>query len=358
MTRSWHVPMTRVLLGMGLLAATFSVMTITLSPRAAAPQLPPRPFARDLAVPVAPVEVVAGMSVQGTVEEPGPPLRLFVPGIATPSAESLAQAEPSDEFVAFGRLLQETVDTYTGAPGRFAIAVTDLQTGHTMGAYEDRSQLSGCVMNLFVILQAVKDVQDGRYPLETVDRLIRATIWSSNATTARELYRIVGDGDAVAGVQRVSDLQDELGLPEVIIDHPPAYIGDSLGIDGNNWMTADAVNRALAALWYGDVLDETHRAYLLEAMSSVKPGLNYLVAHVPGAATVSHKNGFFPSSIGYVDNDTGIVHVQDGANSYAYAVTFLSEGVPYKYGDLALGQKLMTLTWDYFASVYGPEPGV
>jgi hypothetical protein len=302
-------------------------------------------------------DFVAGDSVAGLALEVGPVARVFVPGISTPTAESLAQASPSDEFLAFGQLLQATVDAYTGAPGRFAIAVTDLQTGHTVGAYDDRPQLSGCVMNFFVILQAVKDVQEGRYPLERVDSLIRATIWSSNATTARELYRIVGDGDAVVGVQRVANLHDELGLPEVIIDHPPAYT-DSIGVDANNWITADAVNRALSAVWNGYVLDEAHRAYLLEAMSSVKPGLNYLVAHVPGAATVSHKNGFFPSSIGYIDNDAGIVHVEHAGGTYAYAVTFLSEAVPYKYGDLALGQKLMTLAWDYFASVYGPGVAV
>jgi hypothetical protein len=293
------------------------------------------------------------------VEAPAVPLRVVLPGLSTASAESIAAAEPSAEFVAFGALLQRAVDSYTGAPGRYALAVTDLQTGHTVGAYQHRSQLSGCVMNYFVILRAVLDVQEGRYPLERVDSLIRATIWSSNATTARELYRIVGDGDIVEGVRRVAAMHDALGLAEVVIDHPPAYVGDSLGIDYNNWLTADAVNRALAALWDGRVLDPEHRTYLLEAMSSVKPGLNYLVAHVPGAAVVSHKNGFFPSDIGYIDNDAGIVHVTTPSGaSYAYAVTFLSEAVPWKYGDLALGQSLMVLAWDYFAGVYGDEAEV
>jgi hypothetical protein len=356
MTPRWKAPLARAALGLVVLAATFVLMSIVLSPRASAPAPAPVPEAAQpgLGRHAQAVEEVRGVTLQGQVEAPAPTLRIVLPGLSTATAESIAAAEPSPEFLAFGALLQQTVDSYTGAPGRYAVAVTDLQTGHTAGAYQHRSQLSGCVMNFFVILQAVKDAQDGRYPLERVDALVRATIWSSNATTARELYRIVGDGDTVEGVRRVAVLHDALGLPEVLIDHPPAYGADSLGIDYNNWLTADAVNRALAALWRGEVLDPEHRTYLLEAMASVKPGLNYLVAHVPGAAVVSHKNGFFPSDIGYIDNDAGIVHVTTPSGaSYAYAVTFLSEAVPWKYGDLALGQALMLLAWDYFAGVYG-----
>ena len=93
-------------------------------------------------------------------------------------------------------------------------------------------------------------------------------------------------------------------------------------------------------------------------MTGVKPGLQYLVAHVPGPAVVSHKNGFFPSSIGYIDNDAGIVQVTAGdGTTYAYAVTFLSEAVPWKYGDLALGWELMELAWEYFALTYGSPEG-
>lgn len=300
---------------------------------------------------------VAGVATPGPgqtkAEAPGAsgPLTIVIPGI-TARVERI-EPGPPEAFVQFASELQAAIDSYS-VSGEYAIAVTDLQTGHTVGAYSDRSQLSGCVMNFFVILQAVLDVQEGRYPLDTVDSLIRATIWGSNATTARELYRIVGDGEAVAGVARVAALLQRLELAEVRIDHPPAYIGDSLGVDENNWLTAAAVNRALAMVWNGEVLDAAHRAYLLEAMTGVKAGLNYLVAYVPGPATVSHKNGFFPSSIGYIDNDAGIVHVQRDGMDYAYAVTFLSQGVPYKYGDIPLGQKLMRMAWDYFAETYGP----
>ena len=101
--------------------------------------------------------------------------------------------------------------------GNYAVAVTDLQTGETVGVNRMTPKMSGCVMNLFVLFQVARDVEAGRYPLTEVDDLMRATPWSSNAATARELYRIAGDGDAVEGVRRVADLISDLGLADVLL---------------------------------------------------------------------------------------------------------------------------------------------
>lgn len=246
--------------------------------------------------------------------------------------------------------MRAAIDGYWQA-GNYAVAVTDLQTGETVHAYGDRLQLGACVMNYFVLLQAMRDVQDGRYPLATVDALIGATTWSSNATTARELFRVAGGGDVVAGVQRVSNLIATLGLQDTHIDHPPGYGGESLGVDANNWITAVDANRALAALWNGGVLDEPQRTTLLDHLSAVKPGLNYLTSSVP--TLVSHKNGFFPGDTGYVDNDAGIVRFTVDGEERAFAITFLSEEVPVKYDDIPLGQQLTWLAYETFLSRYG-----
>jgi hypothetical protein len=93
------------------------------------------------------------------------------------------------------------------------------------------------------------------------------------------------------------------------------------------------------------------RDYVLEVLSEVKPGLNYLTAVVPDG-TVSHKNGFFIGSNGYVDNDVGIIRLQRGDVEYAYALSFLSEQVPTEYGDVALGQQLGALAYDVMAARY------
>jgi beta-lactamase class A len=246
--------------------------------------------------------------------------------------------------------MEAAVDAYW-VPGVYAVAVTDLQTGETVSVRGRERQLSGCVMNLFVLFQAASDVADGRLPLEAVDALVRATTWSSNAKTARDLYVIAGDGEGVEGVRRVQELVASLELDDVLIDHPPAFHEHSLGIDYNNYVTAESMNRALAALWTGEVAEGEMRDYLLEVLEGVKPGLNYLTAVVPDG-TVSHKNGFFIGSNGYVDNDVGIIRLQRGDVEYAYALSFLSEQVPTEYGDVALGQQLGALAYEVMAARY------
>jgi beta-lactamase class A len=275
----------------------------------------------------------------------------------TPAAAPLPFTDTSAiarDLLDLQQAMQAAVDAYR-VPGVYAVAVTDLQTGETVSVRGEERQLSGCAMNLFVLYRAATDVAAGRYELETVDALIRATTWSSNAKTARDLYVIAGAGDGAEGVRRVEELIKSLNLDGVLIDHPPAFHEHSLGIDYNNYVTAEAMNRALAALWAGDVVEGDMREYLLEVLGDVKPGLNYLSAAVP-EGSVSHKNGFFYGSNGYVDNDAGIVRLQRGGEEYAYALSFFSEQVPTEYGDVALGQQLGALAYATMLARYPAEP--
>jgi hypothetical protein len=67
---------------------------------------------------------------------------------------------------------------------------------------------------------------------------------------------------------------------------------------------------------------------------------------------VGHKNGFFWLPEGYIDNDAGIVTFERGGQTYAYALTFLSQAVPTKYGDIPLGQTVSSLVWEHFNRTY------
>lgn len=270
---------------------------------------------------------------------------------ATPTSTPEPTPRPEDPgLVALGEQMQAAIDGYWSA-GNFSAAVTDLQTGQTAGAYMDQRQLPGCVMNLYVIIVVLQEVDAGAYALEAVDSLIRATIWSSNAQTAFELYKVVGGGDPTVGVRKVAALHEQLGFELTAIDHPPAFGDDTIGVSADNWMTAGEINEALAALYHGELLSPALTTYLLDAMVEVKPGLNYLTAYGNGGVT-SHKNGFFPYSGGYVDNDAGIVRFERGGREYAYAVSFFSDGVPSKYADIVLGQQLTALAWAYFDATY------
>lgn len=280
--------------------------------------------------------------------------RLYLPGLAVgeSSPPPTDDPPPNQRFLGLERALADTVAAY-GVEGFYGIAVTDLQTGQAIRVNGSRAQRAGCLTNLFVIIEAVREVQAGAIPLETVDGLIRQTIWASDATAARELYEIVGGGDVVAGVGKVERLLHEtLKLDAIVIDHPPAYPEWSLGISGDNWTTAEAMNAALGALYRGELLNPEWTNYLLEAMRLVKPGLNYLTANLPDDAVVSHKNGFFWAADGYIDNDTAIVRFESGGRWYAYAITFVSEQVNEEYADIWLGRDLVRMTWEYFRVLY------
>ncbi|HEY4669272.1 MAG TPA: serine hydrolase [Tepidiformaceae bacterium] len=281
------------------------------------------------------------------------PTRTATPApTATPSPTPIPTPAAAVGFDQLEAELNTAVQDYW-VDGNFAFAVTDLQTRMTIGVNMDRPQYSGCVANLFVLMAATDQLANGRLSLSDVGYLISSTTWSSNATSAKEIVRILGDGDVLAGTQFVGDYVKRFELGGAVVwDHPPLYSGYSLQVDDNNWVTAAAMNEVLERFWFGQVLPEPWRSYLLDELEEVKWGLNYLTAAVP--ARVSHKNGFFWSSEGYVDNDTGIVRFlgSTSGTEYAYAVTFLSEGVRVKYADITLAQQLMRLTHNFFAETY------
>lgn len=276
---------------------------------------------------------------------PAPPAPTPVPPTPT--------LPPPPEWIALEDRLARTVAA-SPVDGRFAVAVMDLQTGHLLSVNGNRPQRAGCVVNLFVLLTVMRDVAAGRYPLETVDALLDQTIWSSNSVTARELYGIAGDGDVLDGLRRVRALIHGIpGVRQTVLDHPPSFVDETLGVSVDNLVTAEDAVHALAALYHGKILAEPWRTDMLDRLTAVYSGLNYLLASVPADA-VSHKNGYYyePLDDTWVDNDIGIVRFWRGGQEYAYAMAFLSEGVPVELADVTLGQRVARLVWEYFQEAY------
>lgn len=338
----------RVLTSVLLLAASAAGGLLAGTPgvNGAAPE-PAGPYCANDGPPAA---ANARMVDAATVVYPGLPYRVVVPGLAYLSGPT-PTLPPSDALAGLGSALAGLIAS-AATPGNFAFAVTDLQTGEHISINGGRLQRAACVMNLFVIIAALRDVQSGFYPLEDVDALIRRTIYASDAVTGRALYAKVGGGDVVAGVARVRELQREvIGMRSTFLDHPPAFPSESLELSDDNLITADDANLALSTLYHGGILGPELTRWLIEAMIGVKPGLNYLTAALPADAVVSHKNGFVPLWDGYVDNDVAIVRFGPGLQ-YAYAVSFFSESVPVQYADIPLAQALVRTTWDHFSAVY------
>ncbi len=232
------------------------------------------------------------------------------------------------------------------------VAVTDLQTGESIDVGGDEIRNPGCTINFFVLLSVVLDLQMDRYPEAEVGSLIAATIWSSNPHTARQLAIRTGMGDLGAGVTKANDLIRSLGLQHSLFDHMPAYMPSFSLYGASNALTANDMNRALTLLYQGQIVAPGWRDYFLAKLRGVKPGLNYLIPAGVSGGLVSHKNGFLSGSMGWIDNDAGIVEFDVGGVRRAYAISFFSQQTIAKYADIPLGQAISRLTWEYFWAKY------
>jgi hypothetical protein len=261
-----------------------------------------------------------------------------------------ANPTANPEFVA----LRERLRAEVQASGlNAALAVLDLQTGESIDVRGDEFRLPGCTINFFVLLSVVMDVEAGLYPESDVGGLISSTTWSSNAVTARSLLIKTGGGDIRAGVDKVNKLMKSLGLEVSLYDHAPAF-GPEFSLLGSvNILTANEINQALANFFSGGIVSLQWRDYLIKKLTEVKPGLQYLIPAGVGAATVAHKNGFYPSPSGWIDNDAGIVIFESGGQQHAYVVSFFTQDVAVKYADIPLGQTVSSLVWQYFRGRYG-----
>jgi hypothetical protein len=235
-----------------------------------------------------------------------------------------------------------------------AVAITDLRTGESIDVYGDDVRLPGCTINLFALARVVQDLQFGKYAEPQPGDLIWQTINRSDPITSRMLVRYwIGNGDLYAGLAETQEFIASLGMSSTLLDHPPAFPSETLYGAGDNRITANDANRGLRAIWDGRVLTPGWRDYLLEKMTHVKPGLNYLIpAGVGYDATVSHKNGFLYAE-GWADNDIGIVWFERGGQRFGYAISFFTEGVATKYADIPLGQSISSMSWQWFVGRYG-----
>jgi hypothetical protein len=232
-----------------------------------------------------------------------------------------------------------------------AVAVTDLQTGESIDVKGDDTRHAGCTANWFVLLSNVIDLQAGLYPESDVGDLIARTIYGSNPITARVLLIKTG-GSVPGGVFKINDLLARLGLRNTVYDHPPAF-ADEFSLQGwPNVITANDANRALASFYHGAIVNYQWRDYLLEKMTGVKPGLQYLIPAGVGNGRVSHKNGFSWVAGGWIDNDIGIVTFDSSGGPRAYAISFYSQDVSVQYADIPVGQRVSGMVWQYFRNRY------
>jgi hypothetical protein len=280
---------------------------------------------------------------------PSRTLQFYTP-VCDRTAYNIVERPPAADMV---HLQQNIAAAVARESFSTAVAITDLQTGETIHVNGHTPRLPGCTINLFALMAVVIDLQHGRYSEPRPGDLIGQTINRSDPVTARTLMaHWLGGGDVYTGVRRTNDLMRSLGMNNTLMDHPPAYLHETLyGLP--NVTTALDANRGLRAIWDGRVLTPGWRDYLLHKMTLVKPGLNYLIPAGTGpGARSSHKNGFLFAE-GWADNDIGIVWFERGGQRFGYAISFFTQHVPRQYADIPLGQQVSRLAWQWFTARYG-----
>ncbi len=282
----------------------------------------------------------------GSAWAPSQPLQFYTPVCDKTAAERA----PGADMIALRNLMGGTI--YNSGINA-AIAITDLQTSETVDVNGFDNRLPGCTLNLFALMATVQTLQAGRFPEPEAGDLIGQTINRSDPITARRLMRYwVGGGDLVLGIDRVNAFMSALGMNETLMDHPPAFPEESLNGGIENRTTARDANRGLTALWNGQVVSAEWRDYLLQKMTLVKPGLQYIIGSAGYGATKSHKNGFLWEQ-GWADNDIGIVWFERAGQRYGYAISFYSQYLKAKYDAIPLAQELAAQAYDWFVARYG-----
>lgn len=264
-------------------------------------------------------------------------------------AAAIVRPQPGADMVA----LRERIGGAVYSSGlNAAVAITDLQTGETIDINGNDVRLPGCTINLFALIAAVQTLQDGRYPEAGAGNLIGGTINRSDPITARRLAKDwVGGGNLFLGIERVNGMMLAAGMSNTLMDHPPAYPQESLNGGINNRITALDANRGLKSLWDGQLLDARWRDYMLQKMTLVKPGLQYIIGSAGYGAVRSHKNGFLWEQ-GWSDNDIGIVWFERNGQRYGYAISFYSQYLRGKWDAIPLAQRVASMAYGWFDARY------
>lgn len=246
--------------------------------------------------------------------------------------------------------LQGLVNSWAG---QNAVSVTDLQTGRTISINGDRQQPAACTVKVFIMVAIAEDISAGKYTTDDVDDLVHSAMGPSNTAPARELIRIAGGGDINAGIHRINEIMQRVGMRDSILRHPPDYWGDYGYGDGDNYLTANDMNRGLAAIWEGrSGLTDWGRDYVLWSMTLAIPGQQYsLGGPLPDDTVLYHKIGLVYAPY-ETWNDAGIVVFSRGGQQYAYAISYLGSWGPSWLDAYYHGADASAVTWDAFSEEY------
>lgn len=273
------------------------------------------------------------VTVEPTVESTEEPTQIVEPlgtpeptPSPTPSVAVTPVPEPSGDFLALQGSLEQELANYPD--WEIGLCVTDLQNGQTICINGGTPRDTGCVIDLFALLAAVKQFEAGKsYPDDYIAVQIRAGIGSSSPDNAAIFLAAVYGGSLEEGTKAARQVVADLGLIGTTFGYVPYNPVEPDPPD--NVSTAADTNLALAKLWRGEIFNPEWTAYTIQILteSEYTETMPNLVQWK--GASVAHKIGYFGYESGYnfaVWNDVGIVFWEKDGRQIAFALSVFTKG--------------------------------
>ncbi len=256
---------------------------------------------------------------------------------------------------AFDALRAELEGMVNGWYGQHALTVVDLQTGQIISINGSRQQLAACTIKVGIMFAVAQDIEAGKYSEAEVAALVESAMGPSHTAPARELLRLVGDGDIGSGVQRVNQIMWDLGATNSILTHPPGYPHEEYGYGAShgiydNLLTSDDMALLLGKLYRGEALSPWATGYVLRSLTIAPAWMNgSLGGPLPPEATLYHKVGqlYAPANTW---NDAGVVVFERQGQPYAYAIAYLGSWDYSWENSYTHAADASAATWRYFST--------
>lgn len=245
----------------------------------------------------------------------------FVPGHALVGEPA---PQVPDSLAPLQAMLEEAVSEHAG---EVAIAITDLRTGETVAVNGERKQFAASSIKLWMITTALSRLDDGSAPYELadLDRPVREVLsWSSN-----DAARALTD---MAGIDSVNRHMLQHGMTRsLLVWWGPEQVNrcfeaglEEAWFGGNSHLTASDVNRYLADLHGGHVLELLTDTWFVETATEETPVEFFTTWFPVDERDIASFNvrGFNPPDAPGPEalNDIGIVEVRDAGYAFAFAV--------------------------------------
>ncbi len=220
--------------------------------------------------------------------------------------------------------------------GEVAVSVTELDSLATISISGDEIYFPASVLKTMILVGVLRDVENGKYTLISVEKDIKSMMTISSNTAANNLINTVG-------FSNLTLLPEELGMVNTVFIHGFAPADDDIPRQdgGSNTTTTNDANIFWEKLFKEELLNKESTK---KALGFAKlPNVNLIYS--PKGTVASHKPGYIEIKEAEVYHDSGIVQTKE----FAYAVTFFSRNNPTHAEGAEFGNKLTKIIYNWFA---------